>query len=240
MAVSGYVAISAQRAAEVRLEAIATNIANMNTAGFRAAGVRFSAEMAQVGDSQVAYASPGDVYVVRQQGPVSFTGNALDVAVDGEGWFGLDTPQGTVYTRDGRFHMTAEGELHSVNEYPVVDAGGSPIVLDPSAGPVQIAENGAIVQGGRQVGVIGLFLLPDDAKLTRFDNSAVRSDKEPDPVEDMTSNGVRQGYVEGSNVNPILEMTRMIEASRAFEMASAAVQQDDENAQTAIRTLSPT
>jgi flagellar basal-body rod protein FlgF len=240
MAVAGYVAISAQRAMEVKLDVIANNIANMNTAGFRAAGVRFSQEMAQVGDAQVVYASPGDSYVIRQQGPITHTGNALDVAVDGDGWFGLETPQGTVYTRDGRFHMTAEGELRSVNDYAVVDAGGSPIVLDPAAGPVLIGENGTISQGGRQVGSIGLFLIPEDARLARYDNSAVKSDKEPDPVEDMTANSVRQGYVEGSNVNPILEMTRMIEASRAFDMASAAVQQDDQNAQEAIRTLAAT
>ncbi len=239
MSTGTYVAISAQVAMERRLEAIANNIANVNTAGYRAVGVRFSAELQQAGQDQVSFASPGETYVVRNQGPISHTGNSLDVAVDGNGWFGLETPEGTIYTRDGRFHMTANGDLQSVNGYGVQDSGGSPITLDPSGGPVQIAENGAVSQGGKRLGVIGLFTLPADATLTRHDNSAVISDKQADPVEDMTANSIRQGYVEGSNVNPILEMTKLIEASRAFDQASTLISQNDQVSEEAIKTLAP-
>ncbi len=237
MATGTYVAISAQIAMERRLEAIASNIANVNTAGYRAVGLQFTTELADAG--QVAFASPGETYVIRNQGPISHTGNSLDVAVDGNGWFALDTPEGTVYTRDGRFHMTANGDLQSVNGYAVLDSGGSPITLDASGGPVQISEDGAINQGGKRLGVIGLFTIPADATLTRHDNSAVISDKPADPVEDMTANSVRQGYVEGSNVNPILEMTRLIEASRAFDQATTAITQNDQISQEAIKTLAP-
>ncbi len=237
MATGTYVAISAQIAMERRLEAIASNIANVNTAGYRAVGVRFSTELQQAG--QVNYASPGQAYVVRNQGPISHTGNSLDVAIDGDGWFGLTTPEGTVYTRDGRLQMTANGDLQSVNGYGVLDSGGSPITLDPSAGPVAIAENGAVSQGGKRLGVIGLFSIPADATLTRHDNSAVISDKPAEPVEDMTANSIRQGYIEGSNVNPILEMTRLIETSRAFDQASTAIDQNDQVTEEAIKTLAP-
>ena len=237
MATGTYVAISAQMAMEQRLEAVASNIANVNTAGYRAAGVAFTAVLDQTG--QVSYASPGQSYVIRNQGPISHTGGSLDAAIDGDGWFGLETPSGTVYTRDGRFHMTANGDLQSVNGYGVQDSGGSPITLDPAGGPVQIAENGAISQGGKQLGVIGLFTIPADAKLTRHDNSAVISDKPADPVEDMTANSIRQGYIEGSNVNPILEMTRLIETSRAFDQASTAISQNDQVSEEAIKTLAP-
>ena len=239
MSTGAYVAISAQLAMERRLEAIASNIANVNTAGYRAVGVSFSTELAQAGQNQVSFSSSGESYVERNQGPISHTGNSLDVAVDGDGWLGLETPTGTVYTRDGRFHMTSDGELQSVNGYSVLDTGGSPITLDAAGGPVTIAENGAISQAGKQLGVIGLFLIPPDAKLTRHDNSAVIPDKPPDPVEDMTANSVRQGYVEGSNVNPIVEMTRLIETSRAFDQATTAITQSDEVDQEAIKTLAP-
>ena len=237
MSTGTYVAISAQMAMEQRLEAIASNIANVNTAGYRAAGVQFNAVLDQTG--QVAYASPGQSYVIRNQGPISHTGNSLDVAVDGEGWFALETPSGTVYTRDGRFHMTANGDLQSVNGYSVLDSGGSPITLDASGGPVQIAEDGGISQGGKQLGAVGLFLIPADANLTRHDNSGVISDKPADPVEDLTANSVRQGYIEGSNVNPIVEMTRLIEASRAFQQATTAINQDNQVSEEAIKTLAP-
>jgi flagellar basal-body rod protein FlgF len=239
MSTGTYVAISAQIAMERRLEAIASNIANVNTAGYRAVGVRFSTELAQAGQTQVNFTSQGQNYVVRSQGPINATGNSLDVAVDGDGWFGLETREGTVYTRDGRFHMTANGDLQSVNGYSVLDSGGSPITLDASGGPVTIGENGAISQGGKSLGAIGLFLIPGDASLTRHDNSAVISDKPVDPVEDMTANSVRQGYIEGSNVNPIMEMTRLIEAGRAFDQATAAIDQNDQVSQEAIKTLAP-
>jgi flagellar basal-body rod protein FlgF len=234
-----YVAASSQIAMNKRMEAIANNIANMNTAGYRAAGVKFQAAMSHVGDEQVAYASPGSVYILREAGPVSYTGNSLDVAIDGDGWLALKSPQGTIYTRDGRMHMTDRGELQSVNGYPVLDPGGSPITLDPSAGPVMIGESGGISQGGTQVGAVGLFLIANDAHLTRFDNSAVIPDKPAKAVEDVTTNSVRQGYVEGSNVNPILEMTRLIEVSRAFDQAATAIDDSDNLSQEAIRTLSP-
>jgi flagellar basal-body rod protein FlgF len=234
-----YVAASSQIAMNKRMEAIANNIANMNTAGYRAAGVKFQAAMSHVGDEQVAYASPGSVYILREAGPVSYTGNSLDVAIDGDGWLALKSPQGTIYTRDGRMHMTDRGELQSVNGYPVLDPGGSPITLDPSAGPVMIGESGGISQGGTQVGAVGLFLIANDAHLTRFDNSAVIPDKPAKAAEDVTTNSVRQGYVEGSNVNPILEMTRLIEVSRAFDQAATAIDDSDNLSQEAIRTLSP-
>ncbi len=239
MATSSYVAISAQMAMERRLEAIASNIANVNTAGYRAVGLQFSTALQQVGGSQVAFSSPGEAYVIRDQGPISRTGNSLDVAVDGNGWFGLNTPTGTVYTRDGRFHLTAQGDLQSVDGYGVVDSGGSPITLDPAAGAVSIAEDGTITQGGKQLGAIGLFLIPAAAKLTRHDNSGVVPDKPGEPAQDMTTNKVRQGYIEGSNVNPILEMTRLIDASRAFDQATAAINQTSQNSQEAIQTLAP-
>jgi len=232
-----YVAISAQIAMERRLEAIASNIANVNTAGYRAVGVRFSTELQQAG--QVSFSSPGETYVVRNQGPITHTGNSLDVAIDGDGWFGMETPDGTVYSRDGRFHMTAEGDLQSVDGYGVLDSGGSPIVLDASGGPVHIAEDGTVSQGGKRLGAVGLVLIPADAKLTRHDNSGVISDKPADPAEDKTTNSVRQGYIEGSNVNPIIEMTRLIEASRAFDQATAAITQNDQVSQEAIKTLAP-
>jgi flagellar basal-body rod protein FlgF len=234
-----YVAASAQVAQAKRMDVIANNIANANTAGYRAAGVKFDVAMGKVGDEPVAYAGPGETYIMRAEGPINFTGNSLDVAVDGDGWLALQSPQGTIYTRDGRMHLTDLGDLTSVNGYPVLDSGGGPITLDPSAGPVEIAENGAITQGGKQVGTIGLFLIPADAKLTRYDNSGVIPDKEAEPVEDFTTSGIRQGYIEGSNVNPIIEMTRLIEASRAFDEAASAIEQSDTMSQEAIRTLAP-
>lgn len=234
-----YVALSAQVALEKRMDTIANNVANMNTAGFRAEGVKFDTLISHTGGDSVAFASSGEPYISREAGPMSFTGNSLDAAIGGDGWFALQSPAGTVYTRDGRFHLTALGELQSVKGYSVLDPGGGPITLDPSAGPVEIAEDGSISQGGKKLGSLGLFLLPDQAKLARYDNSAVRSNLPGEQAEDLTTNTVRQGYVEGANVNPILEMTRLIAVSRAFDNAVAAIQQSDSKSEDSIRALGP-
>ena len=239
MSTGMYVTLSGQMALEKRLDTIANNLANMNTAGYRADGVKFESILSSAGSDSVAFESAGETYISRKAGPVNFTGNSLDVAVDGDGWFGLQTPDGTVYSRDGRFHLNDVGELQSVRGYAVLDAGGSAITVDPSAGPVEISADGAISQNGKQVGAVGLFLLPETAKLSRYDNSGVVPDQPAQPAEDLTTNGVRQGYIEGANVNPILEMTKLIEVSRAFDNAVAAMQQSDSTAEDAIKTLGP-
>jgi flagellar basal-body rod protein FlgF len=220
-----------------RLETIATNVANMNTVGYRADGVTFEAELARAGDSQVAFASPGTNFISRQAGPLERTGNPLDVAVQGDGWFGIITPNGPAYTRDGRMQITQTGGLQTLNGYPIVDAGGAPIVLDPGAGPPTIAQDGMISQNGKQVSAIGLFSIDDSATLTRTDNSAVIPNKAANPILDFTQNGILQGYVEGSNVNPMMEMTKLISVTRDFDDINSELSQSEASLQDAIKTL---
>ncbi len=108
-----YVGLSAQIALEKRLETIANNVANAGTAGFRADAVKFEAVLSRSANNTVAFASPGENYISRQTGAISKTDNPLDVAMAGDGWFAFQTPQGVVYTRDGRMQMTSEGELRA-------------------------------------------------------------------------------------------------------------------------------
>jgi flagellar basal-body rod protein FlgF len=234
-----YVALSGQLSLERRLAAIADNVANMNTPGFRAEGVKFESVISTAGGVEVAFAGDGEPYLSRKPGQAVPTGNPLDVAIDGEGWLAIDTPAGTAYTRDGRMHLSDSGELLSVAGYAVLDRGGSPILVDPAAGPVVIADDGMITQGDRQVGALGVFMIPEEARLTRFDNASVTSDIAPEMMTDLVGNGVRQGFVEGSNVNPVQEMTRLIAVSRAFDNAVVAVQKQEDVAEQAIRTLGP-
>jgi flagellar basal-body rod protein FlgF len=235
-----YVALSAQVALERRLTSIANNVANANTTGYRAEEVKFDSVLAAAGDSSVAFASPGDSFISRRAGPVSHTGNPLDVAVQGTAWLAINTPGGTAYTRDGRLHMSATGELQSVEGYGVLDPGGSPLLIDPTAGEVHIGDDGTITQNGKQVGALGLFAIPAGASLDRAENASVIPSVPAQPVEDLVNNGVRQGYLEGANINPVLEMSRLIEVTRAFDSAAQAVSQNETAQQDAIRQLGPT
>ncbi len=232
-----YVSLSGQVALERRLETIASNVANMNTVGYRADGVSFAAELAKAGDQQVAFASSGQSFISRVAGPLTRTGNPLDLAVQGDGWFAIQTPNGIAYTRDGRMQLTESGALQTVNGYQVLDAGGSPIQIDASAGDPTVAADGMITQDGKQIAAIGLFSIPDDANLTRTVNSGVIPDKPATPILDFTQNGVIQGSVEGSNVNPIREMSKLIEVTRTFDSVSSAMSQSESSLQDAIKTL---
>lgn len=232
-----YVAVSAQVALERRMETIADNIANMNTVGYRATGVSFESEMARTGDTTLNYVSSGADYVSRRLGGLIKTGNPLDFAVQGDGWFGIKTPQGTAYTRDGRAQIDESGMLRSLNGDPILDAGGAPILIDTAAGPLNVSADGMINQNGRQVGAIGLFTIDANSNLSRTENSGVIPDRPARPLLDFTRDGVVQGAVESSNVDPVREMTRLIDVSRAFDGVAAESSQTESSLQDAIKAL---
>ncbi len=215
--------------------------ATSRTSGPPATGPRASSSnsilSSTIGEESVAYAAADETYISRQAGPLSQTGDPLDVAVQGEAWLAIQTPDGTVYTRDGRMKMLETGELVSLNDHPVLDVGGAPLLLDPVGGPPQIARDGMITQGGIEIGAIGLFAIDPAAQLSRHENSGVVPDQPAVAVLDFDVNGVVQGFVEGANVNPVLELTKLIMVSRSFESASAAIEQSDQTLEEAIKTL---
>ena len=238
MAVVQYVGLSAQIALQRRMEAIAQNVANLGTAGYRAEEIKFDSILSgAIGEEPVAYAGADETYISLQAGPLNQTGDPLDVAVQGDSWMAIQTPAGTVYTRDGRMKMLETGELVSINDHPMLDVGGAPLLLDPVGGPPQIARDGMITQGGVEVGAIGLFAIDPKANLARYENSGVIPDQPAVPVLDFDANGVVQGFVEGANVNPVLEMTKLIMVSRSFESATSAIEQSEQSQEEAIKTL---
>ncbi|MGO4707440.1 flagellar basal-body rod protein FlgF [Microvirga sp. 2MCAF38] len=234
-----YVALSAQVALERRLNTVANNVANVATAGFRADEVKFATVLSKVGTDAVAYASPGETFISRRAGSINKTDNPLDVAIQGDAWLAMSTPDGNVYTRDGRMQMIETGELRTVDGHPVLDAGGTPILLDPQGPSPTIGRDGSIMQGNNQLGSLGVFRIANDSRLTRYGNSGVISSTQPQLVQDFTSIGVQQGYSEGANVNPVLEMTKMITISRTFESAASTIAETESSLLSAIRALGP-
>lgn len=232
-----YVSLSGQLALERRLGTIAHNVANANTAGFRAEEVKFETVISRVAHEPVAFSTPGKTYLNRQLGGLTRTDNMYDVAVTGDAWMSVEVDGRQVYTRDGRMHMAENGDLLSLNGYPILDSGGAPITLDPQGGAPQIVRDGTIYQGGRQFGALGLFKIEDDARLTRAPNSGVIPDKPAEPAEDLVSVGFVQGFVEQANINPVVEMTRMIAVHRAFDGISNSVNTVENTLLGAIKTL---
>ena len=232
-----YVALSGQIALQKRMDTLANNVANATTPGFRAEHISFSTLLDEQTASGTAYAVTSKPTFTNHAGPATPTNNPLDLAIQGDAFFLIETPAGVAYTRDGRMQLSAEGELRSVNGYPYLGADGGPIRVDANAGPITIEPSGAISQGNVRVGVIGLAKLPANAALTRHLNSAFLSDVPGEPVVDTTANRVRQGYVEQSNVNPVLEMTRLIALTRTFDAIASSLETRERNAADAVRTL---
>jgi flagellar basal-body rod protein FlgF len=232
-----YVTLSAQVAIDKRLTSIASNVANAGTVGYRATGVNFESVLSKAGATPTAYSSSGKDFISTAQGDLVKTDSPLDVAVAGDGWLAIRTPNGVAYTRDGRLQMSETGELRTTLGFPVLDAGNSPITLDPVAGPPQIFRDGMINQGDRQVGAIGLFSIDPSANLTRGENSSVVPDQPATPILDFVRNGVVQGFVENANVNPVHELTKMIMATRSFEGVSAMHDMLDSSQRSAVHIL---
>ena len=232
-----YVALSSQIALEKRMTTIADNVANLGTVGYRATGVKFEDVVSGVGQKSVSFTSAGDTYISQISGSMRQTGNPFDFAVQGDAWFGISTPAGTVMTRDGRFTMTETGQLVTHEGHPVLDAGGAPLQLDPRSGAPAAGRDGALYQNGQAAGAIGLFNFDPGPNFTRYGNSGIVPATQPEPVVDRSDIGVVQGFVEDSNVNPVLEMTRLIMVQRAFENAGAMIRDTETAFDDAIKTL---
>ncbi|MDM9626388.1 flagellar basal-body rod protein FlgF [Rhizobium sp. S152] len=235
-----YVSLSSQIALERRLTTIADNMANVNTTGFRATEVKFDEMLGNTGNkinAKVAYVSQGNDYLSGDNGELQQTGNMLDFAVKGDAWFALETPAGRVLTKDGRFTMTDNGQLVSVRGYPVLDAGGAPIQLNTAGGEPKVGSDGLMYQDGKQIGSLGLFEADISKGYLRYENSGIMTTQAPQAVTDRFNVGVRQGYVENSNVNAMREITQLIEVNRAFESMTSLSKDSEASFSEAIKTL---
>jgi flagellar basal-body rod protein FlgF len=232
-----YVAISAQVAMQKRLDTIADNVANANTVGFRSTEVKFEDVVSALGERSVAYVSPGSTYLSGKAGGMRQTGNPLDFAVRGDAWFAIETPVGPVMTRDGRFTMLETGDLVTLEGYPVLDAGGAAVQLNPLEGPPEAGADGMLRQNGEPVAALGLFSFTPGENFVRFGNSGLIPPDAPEPIVDQNDVGVVQGFVEESNVNPVMEMTQLIMVQRAFENASALIRDSNDALGEAVKAL---
>ena len=237
MDAGSYVGVSAHLALERRLAVIANNVANAGTAGYRAEGTAFATIVSKTTPYRTAFAAEHASHVDTRSGGFVETRNPLDIAIQGDGFLGLQTPAGIAYTRDGRMQMLPTGDLVSLSGHAILDAGGAPLTIDPNSGPPAFGRDGTIFQQGLPVGAIGLFALDLSKPAQRYENAAFIPDKPPEPITDFAGNGIVQGFTEESNVNAISEMTRLIEVSRAFEAVATGLDRRDSMLREAVQTL---
>ncbi|SMX40341.1 flagellar hook-basal body complex protein [Octadecabacter ascidiaceicola] len=231
-----YTALTRQSGLMNEMRIVANNIANLSTTGFRSEGVIFAEHVKALGpnDPSLSMATASARETLSSQGTLTQTGGSFDLAIEGDGFFLVATPQGERLTRAGAFTPNENGDLVTPEGYNVLDAGGAPVFVPQGAGPVGIAPDGTISAGGQPVGQIGLVNPINLAGMVREDGVRFRAD---DGHEPALEGRMLQGFVEESNVDPVLEISRMIEVQRAYELGQSFLDKEDERIRSAIRAL---
>lgn len=244
MDIATTVATSRLVAQQRAIDVTAGNLANMNTPGFRTVRVQFSDWLSRQtgtttppGERTIAYTQDRATWRDQQPGPLRHTGNPFDIAVTGDGFFTVNTPNGPRLTRDGRFSLQADGSLVDSAGNAVLDTAGRPIQFSTTDTRISIAGDGTISSENGQLARIGVVQPSDPMQLvaeggTLFD---VKS-----PTNPVTAPRLVQGAIEDSNVQPVLEVTRMLDLHRQFEFVTQLVQAESDRQRDAIdKVLSP-
>lgn len=231
-----YAALTRQSGLMREMRVIANNIANAETTGFRREGVIFSEYLAATGNGREALSmanARGRLLDLEQAG-MTMTGGSYDLAIDGPGFFAVQTPEGMKITRAGAFLTNAEGELMNAEGHRLLDEGQAPVQIPPGATSVAIGPDGTVSVDGQQIARVGLFAAPDPETMLRMGGTLFVADGGLEPAEDTR---IQQGFLEGSNVDPIAEISRMIEVQRAYEMGQTLLDREDKRIRDTIAAM---
>lgn len=231
MTIGMFSTLSGMKMKESELEVVAHNLANVATSGFKENRVAFEAVLGNQGQrselpdaNATPFAVMGKVKHNLLDGPSLSTSNPLDVAIQGEGFFEVQTEQGTVYTRDGGFSLNRTGELVTLKGDRVMGANGALTI--GSGSPITISGNGSIWVGEEERGRLKLVKFVDPEKLTPVGAASFRAEEGAQPTV-VTDPTVVQGRLEGSNVNVTLNLVRLIEIARQYQMYQKAMNEQE-------------
>ena len=238
---AAYIGLSRQMTLRRELDIAANNIANADTTGFKVEQLLLGTEVGNRARNDAIRPSASFVLdrgVGRDfsQGSLQQTGRDLDFAIDGEGvFFKVQDGATEAYTRDGAFTISPEGELVTKAGLPVLGDGG-PITIDPAKGAITVADDGNISQDGVTIGQLGLARFDTLSVLSKDGDGLYRNASNASPI-DATGAQVRQGMLEGSNVNPLVKITQLIEISRAYERATKMIDNVQELSRRSVERL---
>jgi flagellar basal-body rod protein FlgF len=236
-----YVGLSRQIQLRRELDIVANNIANADTTGFKVEALMSKADPmapAKTADGPKPVKFVADAGIARDfgQGALRRTDNPLDLGVEGDAFFKVGGDDGERYTRDGHFRTNDLGVLVTQGGDRVLDEGGGEIIIDPKKGGVTISPDGTISQGVERVGKVGVVRFEDRASLEKVGDNQYRnvSNLQPQAAPDAR---IRQGMLESSNVRPIVEITRMMEVTRAYESMARMMESKTELARSTVQRM---
>jgi flagellar basal-body rod protein FlgF len=233
---AAFVTLTRQAGLLREFQAVAHNIANVSTAGFRREGIVFAEHVRALGPGQpsLSMASADVRHANLEQGALRHTGGTFDFAIRGAGFFMLETPGGDRLTRAGAFTPDDAGELVTAQGYRLLDIGGAPVFAPPDAGAITLAPDGTLSADGQPIAQVGVFVPAEPTALVREAGTLFRAEGGFVPVEDFA---LDQGFLEESNVDPVSEVARMIAVQRAYELGQQFLDREDERVRAVIRTL---
>lgn len=244
-----YVGLSRQMALQREMDVVANNIANSDTAGFKVETVRLQTDTKtpQVSNggarpTPINFVFDAGVQRDFSQGPLRPTGAPLDMALQGDGFFSVQTPGGPGYTRDGRFALDGKGQIVDTSGDAVQSATGGPIIVDPLKASPSIARDGTVSQiepatgAVTVIGKVGVVNFADPQALQKTAGGMYQnvSNLTPQPVKGAV---VMQGMIENSNVDSIKQMARLIAVSRAYESVANMISQTGDTSDQSIQRL---
>ena len=220
------------------MDITANNLANANTPGFRAERVQFSdwIDPQPSGSGTITYTQDRATWRELQAGTITHTGNTFDLALANAGYFTVDTKTGPRLTRDGRFGVMPDGTVADSAGNPLLDTTGKPIRISPADTRISIAGDGSVSSENGPLGKIGVVQPTDPMKMQAEGDTRFISNSPTTPV---VSPGMVQGAVEQSNVQPVMEVTRMMNDVRQFQFVTQLVQAESDREQNTIDKLLP-
>lgn len=238
---TSYIAISRHAALWRQLEAVSNNMANVNTPAYKGEHLMFKEYLVkspapqQPGGEKVAFVQ--DIGVLRdtRDGPLTKTGNPLDLAVDGEGYFVVETPDGLRYTRNGHFRLDDAGMVVTSEGYPLMQGGDQPIVFAPNETEIRITPDGMVSSENGEIGRLRVVRFDNEQTLRKIAGGLYDG---AEPAQEVDRAHVLQGMVEESNVQPIMELTNMIAILRHYEGVQKLLDNDNDRQLRAFETLS--
>lgn len=231
------VILSRQSVLGRQMDTIATNLANINTAGFKAEELLYKEVPERTTRTGERLSLVHDVTYLRDmsEGQMTRTDNPFDLAISGNGFFVVNTEQGERYTRHGAFSLDAQGQLVTLNGEAVMGEGNAPILVPQGTVNVTITADGTVSADADQIGKIQVVEFEQPSALVKEGDSLyLAKDQAPRPG---TEGRVMQGMIEGSNVKSVAEMTRMIEVARNYQSAARMAEAEHERIRNAINII---
>ncbi len=241
METTSYIALSRQAALRREMTVVSNNIANMNTTGYKGERMMFVDHLERsrsgdfIADQKLNFVRDVASYRNLEEGNIQQTGNPLDLAIHGEGYFVVQTPDGEQqYTRGGSLRLDENGQLVTQGGLPVLTDANTPIFFAPEDTKIEIASDGSVSTQNGAIGKLQVVRFENEQDMQRVENGLYTTEQPAEAVEAPT---VAQGALEQSNVQAILEMSRMIQVNRSYKSIQNLIQKEDERLKKAIAEL---